>query len=31
MQALANYQNAQRIMEEISSINREMLAQKEPL
>lgn len=31
MQALANYQNAQRIMEEISNINREMLAQKEPL
>lgn len=31
MQALANYQNAQRIIEEISSINREMLAQKEPL
>jgi hypothetical protein len=31
MQALANYQNVQRIMEEISNINREMLAQKEPL
>jgi hypothetical protein len=30
-QALVNYQNAQRVMEEISNINREMLAQKEPL
>lgn len=30
-QALANYQNAQRVMEEISTINREMLAKKEPL
>lgn len=31
VQALANYQNAQKIMEEISTINREMLAQKELL
>jgi len=31
MQALANYQNAQRIIEEISNINRELFAQKEPL
>ena len=30
-QALANYQNAQKVMEEISAINREMLAKKEPL
>ena len=30
-QALANYQNAQKIMEEISNINREILIQKEPL
>src|SRR5688572_16146565 len=31
MQALANYQNAQRIIEEISNINRELFIQKEPL
>ena len=31
MQALANYQNAQKIIEEISNVNRELFAQKEPL